>query len=213
MSKLRVFLADDHPIVRDGLRALVEAQPDMEIVGEAADGRSISAEAARARPDVVLMDLSMPGVGGLEATAEVRRANPGVRVLVLTAQEDAAYLQQALAAGAAGYVLKRTAAADLVHAIRRVVAGETYLDPGVAGQVVTRLMQEAAAPPPGALSDREAEVLRLVALGHLNKQIAAQLDLSIKTVETYKARAMEKLDLKSRVEVVRYAVRVGWIAN
>ena len=212
MTTLRVYLADDHPVVRNGLRLLLDAEPDLEVVGEAYDGEAAVRDVARLRPDVVVMDVSMPGLGGAEATGRVRANDPGVRVVALTAHEDRGYLKQLLAAGATGYVLKRSAAADLVRAIRSVAAGETYLDPGVAGQVVAEL----AGPRGGTgaeLSKQEEEVLRRLAQGLAVKQVAAALDVGVRTVETYKARAMEKLGLRTRVDVIRHAVRQGWLAG
>ena len=216
MGKLRVFLVDDHPVVRAGLRGLINAQPDMEVVGEAADGEAAARAALQLRPDVVVMDVSMPGIGGAEATERIRGESPAVKVLALTAHEDRGYLQLLLRAGASGYVLKRAAAADLVRAIRAVAAGETYIDPAVAGQLLPVAARSPAAGVPGAgaeLSDREEEVLRLIARGHPVKQIAASLDVGVRTVETYKARAMEKLGLRTRADVVRYAAHRGWLTT
>ncbi|MFO0847223.1 MAG: response regulator transcription factor [Gemmataceae bacterium] len=210
MTQLRVFVADDHPVVRGGLRGLIDAQPDMAVVGEAYDGTTAAGQVVAVRPDVVVMDVSMPGGGGAAATERIRRAAPGVKVLALTAHEDRGYLRLMLAAGASGYVLKRAAAAELVRAIRCVAGGEVYLDPAVAGE----LLPAAPADPPAVeLSDRETEVVRLIALGYSNKEIAARLGLSVKTVETYKARSLEKLGLHSRVDLVRYATRRGWLAD
>lgn len=212
VDKLRVFLADDHPVVRAGLKGLIDAQPDMAVVGEAFDGAAAVRSAADLHPDVVVMDVSMPGMGGAEATQHIREGNPGVKVVGLTAHEDRGYLQQLLKAGASGYVLKRAAAEDLVRAIRVVAAGETYIDPAVAAQLVPTAARPPA--PAGAdLSDREAEVLRLIAQGHPVKQIAARLDVGVRTVETYKARGMEKLGFKSRADIVRYAARQGWLTT
>lgn len=208
----RVVLADDHAVVREGLKALVDAQPDFHVVGEAADGEAAWRLACELRPDVLVIDLSMPGLGGAEAAARVRRDCPEVRVLVLTVHEEPVYLGALLRAGATGYVLKRAAPADLVRAIRTVVGGGTYLDPGVAGLVVAGYLAPAVGPePPVELSEREAEVVRRIAQGYSNKEIAAALGLSVKTVETYKARVAEKLGLRSRVDLVRYAARQGWL--
>lgn len=214
MSKLRVVLADDHPVVRGGLKTLIDAQSGMEVVGEAIDGATAVRCATDLRPDVVVMDVSMPGGGGAEATERLRRDCPEVKVLALTAHEDRGYLELMLRAGASGYVFKRAAADDLVRAIRAVAAGETYIDPAVAGRLVSALARPPAAGPPHAeadLSDREAEVLRLIAQGHPIKQIAARLEVGVRTVETYKARGMEKLGLKTRADVVRYALHRGWL--
>lgn len=215
MADLRVFLADDHAVVREGLKALINAQPGMTVVGEAADGLAACERAAALRPDVVVMDVSMPKLTGSMATERLRQECPEVRVLALTVHEDKGYIRQLLAAGAAGYVLKRGAAEELIHAIRVVAAGGVYLDPAVAAQVVGGFVRRPAGesgPKGGAdLSEREAVVARLTAAGHSNKEIAVQLDLSVKTVETYRARAMEKLGLQTRAELVRYAVQQGWL--
>ena len=215
MTPLRVFLADDHPIVRGGLRALLDAEPDIEVVGEAVDGETAVRAVGLLRPDVVVMDVSMPGMGGAAATERIRRDCPGVRVVALTAHEDRAYLQLLLKAGASGYVLKRAAAADLTRAVRRVAAGETYIDPAVAGQLVAAAAGRppAAGPAVADLSEREEEVLRRLSVGEGVKQVAAALEVGVRTVETYKARGMEKLGLKSRVDLVRYAVQRGWLTG
>lgn len=216
MTKLRVFLADDHAVVREGLRALVNSQADMEVVGEAVDGVGACELAPALRPDVVVMDVSMPRLTGSQATARLRAVCPSARVLALTVHEDKGYIRQLLAAGAVGYVLKRAAAADLIHAIRAVAAGGVYLDPTMAGKVVGGFVRQpltgvsAAA---GVLSEREGDVARQMAAGHSNKEIAARLELSVKTVETYRARAMEKLGLHSRADLVRYAVQEGWLQD
>ena len=211
---LRVVLADDHSVVREGLRLLVNAQPDMEVVGEAADGEAACRAARELTPDVLVMDLSMPLLNGADATAIVRRDCPDVRVLALTVHEERLYLTQLLRAGASGFVLKRSAASELVRAVRTVAAGGTYIDPSVAGAVVEGYLdhqsvtEDASRDP---LSDREREVLLRVSTGFSNKEIAAALGLSVKTVETYKTRASEKLGLKTRVDIVRYAARQGWL--
>ena len=213
MTAIRVLLVDDHGVVREGLRSLLAAHPGIEVVGEAADGSAAVDRAAELRPDVVVMDITMPGLNGARATGRVRTACPGVKVLALTAHEDKAYLRQMLEAGATGYVLKRAAAGELVQAVRAVAAGGVYLDPALAGYVAGGLVSAATkqALTGSELSDREEEVVRLVADGYSNKQIATRLVLSVKTVETYKARSMEKLGLKDRIELVRYARRRGWL--
>ncbi len=214
MSKVRVFLVDDHAVVREGLRALIGGQPEMEVVGEAGDGAAACERVPAARPDVVVMDVSMPGMTGPQATERLRREVPQAKVLALTVHEDKGYLHQLLAAGAAGYVLKQAAADELVRAIRVVATGGVYLDPSMAGKLVNGVIRKPAgdaAPAGGELSDREAEVVRLTAAGYSNKEIAAQLDVSVKTVETYRARAMEKLDLHGRADLVRYALHRGWL--
>ena len=213
MANLRIVLADDHAVVREGLKALINAHAGMEVVGEAADGRTACELVERVRPDVAVLDVSMPKMSGGQATERIRQSCPEVKVLALTVHEDRGYLRRLLAAGAAGYVLKRSAAEELIRAIQVVAGGGVYLDPSLAGKVVGGFVHrsggEAAAGE--ELSDREAAVVRLTACGHGNKEIAAQLDISIKTVETYKARALEKLGLHSRADLVRYAVERGWL--
>lgn len=211
---LRVFLADDHAVVREGLKALINAQPGMEVSGEAGDGRAACQQVRDLLPDVAVMDVSMPEMNGAQATAELKRTCPQVKVLALTVHEDKGYLRQLLESGADGYVLKRAAAEELIHAIRTVAAGGVYLDPALAGEVVGGFVRKPTVRGSlegGELSDREAEVVRLIASGYSNKEIAAQLDLSVKTVETYKTRSMEKLGLRSRVDLVRYALQCGWL--
>jgi DNA-binding NarL/FixJ family response regulator len=214
VAKLRVFLADDHPVVREGLKALVSAQPDMELAGEAADGRTACDLVAAAPPDVVILDVSMPGLDGVGAAERLRSECPQVKVLALTFHEDPAYLRRLFEAGAAGYVLKRSAGEDLVRAVRAVAAGGVYVDPALTGRLVGGFLGAADRRPGTApLSEREAEVVRLIAAGHSNKEIAGRLEVSVKTVETYKARAFEKLGLSSRAELVRHAVRQGWLGT
>ena len=210
MTKLRVFVADDHVFIRAGLRSLIDAEPDMAVVGEAADGRDAVEKIAAAAPDVVLMDLSMPGCDGLETTRLVRAAQPGARVLALTMHEDRTNLRGMVAAGASGYLLKRAAASELIHAIRAVAQGGLFVDPRIAAKLVGVPVEETELPP-GELSGRETEVLRWIARGYSHKEIAAQLEVSLKSVETYKTRAMEKLGLTGRVDVVRHAAAAGWL--
>jgi DNA-binding NarL/FixJ family response regulator len=212
--KLRIYLADDHAVVREGLKALINAQPQMEVIGEAGDGRAACQQVQELQPDVVVMDVSMPGLNGAQATAQLKQTCSNVKVLALTVHEDKGYLRLLLEAGASGYVLKRAAAEELIHAIRTVAAGGVYLDPALAGKVVgsfVRVPVKKSVPEGGDLSDREAEVVRLIAAGYSNKEIAGRLGLSVKTVETYKARSMEKLGLDSRADLVRYALQRGWL--
>lgn len=212
MSKLRVFLADDHMVVREGLKSLVNAQPDMHVVGEADNGGAAWRGACQLVPDVVVMDVSMPDMTGAEATERLRRECPQVRVLALTVYEDRSYLRQMLDAGASGYVLKRAVTDELVRAIRTVAAGASYVDPTLAGGFVSSYFNQNTVegrPPSGELSEREAQVLRLIAWGYSNKEIGWKLNISAKTVDTYKLRLMEKLNLRSRTDIVRYALRQG----
>ena len=215
MPKLRVLLADDHAILREGLKALINVHPDMEVVGEAADGKAACDRTKELHPDVVVMDVSMPNVNGVQATRDVRRQWPNVRVLALTVHEERSYLRDVMEAGASGYVLKRSAAEDLVHAVRVVARGDVYLDPGVTAVVLGKLARPHL---PGEdsrleLSEREAEVLQLIAQGHSNKEIADRLKISVKTVETYKARSMVKLGLTGRADIVRFALQKGWLQD
>jgi DNA-binding NarL/FixJ family response regulator len=214
MGKLRVLLVDDHAVVREGLRSLIDTQPDLEVVGEAADGESACRKADELRPDVVVMDVSLPGLSGVEATERLNRALPGVRVLALTVYEDKGHLRRMLQAGASGYILKLATGEELVRAVRVIAGGGVYLDPVLAGKVVGDIVHEGAeVGRTGAthLTERESQVLLRVAQGFSNKEIAGQLDISVKTVETHKLRSMEKLGLRGRAEVVQYALREGWL--
>lgn len=212
MKRLRVFLAEDQTILRQSLRSLIEDQPGLEVVGEAADGEAAVRLVRALQPDIVVMDVSMPRMDGVQATLAIKRACPAVKVLALTVHETKSHIRQALHAGASGYVVKRSAAEELIQALRAVAAEGVYLDPIVAAKLVGP-----GKPPSGTrasggrLSDREAEVLRLIALGYANKEIASRLELSVKTVETFKMRSMEKLGLHTRVDIVRHAVEKGWL--
>ena len=210
---LRIVLVEDQTILRQSLRVLVEAEPDLEVVGEADDGGEAVRQAELLRPDVVVMDVSMPQMDGVQATEAIRRAFPDVKVVILSVHETRGHVRRALQAGASGYVVKRSAAEVLIQALRAVATKGVYLDPIVAPVLVADSRPLPDATPSGEeLSEREAEVLRLIALGYANKEIAAQLDVSVKTIETFKARAMEKLGLRSRVDIVRHAVAQGWLA-
>lgn len=213
-SALRVFLADDHPIVLAGMKALVLADPGLELVGEAMDGGSALRQALELRPDVAVLDLSMPGLNGMEVARRLLASCPQCRVLVLTVHEDPAYLREALKIGASGYLLKRSATEALIRGIHSVAAGDTYLDSGIAGHIIgpapVRTTNGAEPATTPELSEREADVVRMAAAGHSSKTIARQMHISVKTVDTYKARAMAKLGFHGRVELVRYAVAKGW---
>lgn len=210
---VRVFLVDDHEVVRSGLRALIAAQPDMIVVGEAAEGLSFLRGVDAARPDVVVMDVSMPVLDGIETTRRLKVALPEVKVITLTAREERSYIELIMAAGASGYVLKRSAADDLVRAIRAIVAGGIYLDPSMAAAALAPLRQGAMPGAPSRLSERESEVLRMIAEGHAVKDVATRLGISTRTLETYRSRAMDKLGLKSRADIVRHALQRGWLRN
>jgi DNA-binding NarL/FixJ family response regulator len=215
MGQLRIVLADDHEVVRSGLRALVDGTTGMGVVGEARDGEEAVRRARELRPDVVVMDVSMPAMDGAAATERICRECPEVRVLALTMHEDRGHLTRLLQAGASGYLPKRAAADELVRAIQVVAGGGTYVDPLLAGS----MLGGGAHPPRGGpgegarLSEREQDVLRRIAWGASNKEIAGELGISTKTVETYRARIAEKLGLRSRTDIVRYAVQQGWLSE
>ena len=215
MSKrIRVLIVDDHSIVREGVRMILTGQEDFEVVGEASNGREGVELARRMKPDVVVMDISMPDMNGIEATAKIRSEMPKVEVLGLTMHEENSYVFELLKAGAAGYVLKRAAAEDLVNAVRAAHNGQAFLYPSVAKMVVQDYLDRAAVQDKqnlGGLTEREREVLTLIADGMTNQQIAGKLFISIKTVQTHRAHIMEKLNLHDRTELVRYAIRKGLI--
>ena len=211
MAKIRVVLADDHPVVLAGMKALIEASPDIEVAGESNNGHAALQVLHAKSPDIAVIDISMPEMGGIALANRIAQDHAATKVLVLTAQEDRAYVQQLLSAGARGYILKRSAADELIRAIRTVYAGGVYIDPAIADKV---LAQKGTAEPAVAsipLSDREEEVLRLAAQGWTNREAAEKLGISVKTVETYKARAAEKLELRTRAEIVRYGKTRGWL--
>jgi two-component system, NarL family, response regulator NreC len=216
MKKLRILLADNHAILRQGLRMVINTQPDMEVVGEASDGQEAVQQTLQLRPDVVLMDISMHKVNGYEATLEIKKLLPETKILALTRHDDSSYAQQLLRAGASGYALKQSDSRELLRAIRTIVEAGTYLDPAIAGKLVGTLLGRASkrdVAKAGTLSEREAAVLRLIARGYSNKEVAEQFQLSVKTVETHKANAMLKLELKNRVDIVRYALLCGWLQD
>jgi DNA-binding NarL/FixJ family response regulator len=212
--QLRVLLADDHVTVRHGLKLLIDSQPDMKVVSEASDGAAAVQRALELKPDVVVMDISMPGMNGLVATRTLRQKQPHAAIVTLTRHGDEAYLQELLRAGVSGYVLKQSAPAELLQAIRAAAAGGQYLDSSLTAKVTAGFLGREGkkhTKSSAALSDRETEVLRLIASGYANKEIAARLDLSVKTVEAHKANAMRKLDLNGRIDIVKYAVLRGWL--
>lgn len=215
-EKLRILIAEDHKTVREGVKLLVNAQPDMEIVGEAGDGEIAIGEAARLSPDIILMDISMPNLNGLKATKRVRREFPDIKILTLTRHTDDGYLQQLIAAGANGYVLKQSAPSELINAIRTVGSGEAYLDPTLTRKVMGGYVNRASSlrgENKGDLTERENEVLRLIAFGYSNKEIGTQLDLSVKTIEAHKSNAMRKLGISSRIDIVKYAILQNWLQD
>jgi two-component system, NarL family, response regulator NreC len=214
MTMMRVLLADDHAILRQGLAALIDSQPDMHVIAQAADGMEAVELACRLKPDVVVMDVSMPKLGGAEATERIRRDCGDVRVVALTRHADQAYLERMLQAGASGYVLKKSAADALIGAMRVVAEGGTYVEPRLAGPALRRTLgTDGSSPAAHHLTAREEEVLRAIAWGRSNKETATELGLSVKTVESYRAGAVEKLNLRTRADIVRYAVTRGWLAE
>jgi DNA-binding NarL/FixJ family response regulator len=214
VKKLSILLADDHKIVREGLRLLIDSHPTMQVVGEAANGREVLRLARDLKPDVVVMDLSMPELNGLQATEQLKAERPGLKVVALTAHEDESYLRQLCKVGAAGYVLKRSAGDELAKAIEVVAGGGVYFEATLAGKALARdgggspVKRESRTP---EFSSREKEVLIMLAWGYSNKEIAGKLNLSVKTVETYKLRIGEKFGLRSRTQMVQYALRQGWL--
>lgn len=208
---MRILIADDHGVLRAGLRALLNAEPDLEVLGEAADGEEALRLAREVQPDIVLMDINMPGAGGIETTRQLLELRPEVRVLILTVHEDTCLLQGALQAGAAGYILKRAVESELVNAIHAVARGDLYIHPGMTRGLLKSMGTFPAARPATAaiLTPRETEVLTLIAKGHTNRQVAEILSLSVRTVESHRASLMDKLELRSRVELVRYAADCG----
>ncbi len=220
MVEIRVLIADDHAMLRAGLKMLLDRQVDILVSGEATDGLETLKLAADLKPDVILLDLTMPGLGGLDALPLLRKTAPESRILVLTMHEDELYLRQALKAGAAGYILKKAADIELISAIRAVAHGEVYIHPAMTRSLLDGMIPAAesldeagAADDWESLSEREREVLRLVALGHTSAEIAKQLALSVKTVETYRSRGMEKLGLRSRAALVKYALLRGLLGD
>lgn len=215
-AKIRILLADDHAVLRAGLKALLNAEPDMTIVGEAADGAEALREAARLLPDVVLMDISMTGTDGLAATRLIRQRCPEVRVVALTMHDNEEYLFKVLEAGGSGYVTKRAADTELIGAIRAVQRGDAFLQPTAARRLIDDYLGRVGAGEEsesyGRLTPRELEVLRLIADGYTNQEIADQLVISVKTVETHRAHILEKLGLRTRAELVRYAREKGLIS-
>ena len=214
-ARLRVFIADDHPVVLAGVRSLLNGDPGVEIVGEARDGETALHMALELKPAIIVLDLSMPGLNGVDVTRQLLAQLPDCKVVVLTVHEDRSYLRKLIEVGAAGYVLKRSVAEDLLRAIHAVATGGIYLDPSIAGHAIDRTPNKPSEAAAGGaeLSEREVEVLRLTAVGHSNKAIATILQISVKSIETYKARAMDKLGFRSRVELVGYAVEKGWLAG
>ncbi|HEV8635660.1 MAG TPA: response regulator transcription factor [Chloroflexota bacterium] len=210
-DKIRIVVADDHAVLRAGLRALLNAEPDMEVVGEAANGREAVERAEQLQPDVIVMDLSMPVMGGLDATKQIKEKGLPTRVLVLTVHAEQQYLLPVLQAGGAGYVLKQAADTELIQAIRTVHRGEAFLYPAAANLLIEDYRRRVTASEDefDGLSEREREVLKLTAEGFSSQEIADKLIISAKTVDTYRQRIMDKLDIHHRSELIRYALRKG----
>jgi DNA-binding NarL/FixJ family response regulator len=211
---LNVVLAEDHATVREGIKMLVNAQTDMRVIGEAADGAAAIKKVREKRPDILVMDISMPEMNGLKATRKLKAEFPDVKILTLTRHADDSFLEQLISAGANGYVLKQSAPAELINAIRAIGSGKSYLDSSLAGKVMSSIAgRKLRGDQSGEISDREREVLRLIALGYANKEIASQQGLSVKTVEAHKANAMRKMNMTGRIDIVRYAILQGWLED
>jgi two-component system response regulator NreC len=207
--KLRLVIVDDHAVVRSGLRRVLEAEDDLEVVAEAGDTRNAVFEARAHKPDVIVMDVVMPGRSGIEAIPDVLKEAPDAKVLVLSMQDDPSYVREAFAAGASGYVLKEAADAELVTAVREVASGGRYVHPTLGARLVAAEAEERRRAEEDPLTDREREVLRLLALGHTNQEIATMLFISVRTAETHRSHIMRKLGLESRAELVRHALTQG----
>lgn len=211
---MRIVIAEDHQTVREGIKLLIGAQPDMEVVGEAGDGEKAIELTTKLLPDLLLMDVSMPVMNGLKATKRLRSKFPDLRILTLTRHTDDGYLRQLIGAGANGYVLKQSAPDQLINAIRAVTRGDSYLDPSLTQKVMGGYASKTDSlrgERKGDLSSREEEVLRLISLGYSNKEIAGRMDLSVKTVEAHKANAMQKLGISSRIDIVKFAILQNWL--
>jgi two-component system, NarL family, response regulator NreC len=206
---IRIVIVDDHAVVRSGLKLLLDGQDDLEVVGEAGDARTAVFEVRAQKPDVILMDVVMPTGSGIEATPAVLKEAPDAKVLILSMQDDPAYVREAFAAGASGYVLKEAADAELVAAVREVATGQRYVHPALGARLVAAEADERARAEEDPLSEREHEILRLLALGHTNQEIASHLYLSVRTVETHRAHIMQKLRISTRADLVRYALEHG----
>ncbi len=209
----RVVLADDHQLMRAGLRVLLDAMPDIEVVGEAGDGFEALHLVARFEPEVALLDIAMPGMTGLAVLREVRAKHPKTKVLMLSMYDGRDYVTEAIRSGAAGYLIKDAAVDELARALAAVARGETYLSPSISSQLAQAIMSPTAKAADSELTPRQEEVLRLVARGHSSKEIALELKLSIKTVETHRAQIMDRLDIRDLAGLVRYAIRIGLVSS
>lgn len=215
MSEIRILIAEDHKTVRTGLKMIIDAESDMKVIGEASDGREAIRLAQELQPDVLIMDVSMPELNGLVAAAKLKRIAPTIKILTLTRHSDKAYLQELMQAGISGYVLKQSESEEMLRAIRVVADGGNYLDPAITGNLFSMFSanqnKQRGEVRGELLSDRESEVLRLIARGYSNKEISAQLETSVKTIETQKASALRKLNISGRNEIVSYAILQGWL--
>ena len=212
MQKIKVMIVDDHAILRDGIRALLGLHDDVEIIGEASEGKEAVEKALELEPDVVVMDIAIPGMDGLEATRRIKKKNSKVQILVLTQHDNKEYVLSSIKAGAAGYVPKRAMGSELVSAIRAVYRGESFLYPSAAAALIDDYRQQAEVEPYDRLTSREREILTLIADGHSSRQIAEMLYISLKTVQGHRTKIMEKLDIHNRAELVKYALRKGLIS-
>jgi len=212
-GKTRVLIVDDHAVVRSGIRSLLSAEADFEVVGEASNAREAVFETRALQPDVIVLDVVMPGESGIEALPKLHHEAPGARVLVLSMQDDPRYVHEAFAQGASGYVLKEAADAEVVGAVREIAAGGKYVHPVLGARMVAAEAQARAAAEADPLSEREREVLRLLALGHTNQEIASKLYISVRTAETHRAHIMQKLNLSTRAELVRHAIEQGLLGD
>ena len=210
---IRVVLVDDHAVVRSGLRLLLDGQDDVEVVGEAGNAKDAVFRARALKPDVILLDVVMPGESGVEVLPTLLKESPDTKVLVLSMQDDPSYVREAFAAGASGYVLKEAADEEVVSAVREIAGGGSYVHPALGARMVAAEAKERAAAEADPLSDREREVLRLLALGHTNQEIAQQLYISVRTAESHRAHIMQKLRLSTRAELVRYALEQGLLTD
>jgi two-component system, NarL family, response regulator NreC len=210
---IKVVLVDDHAVVRSGLRLLLDAEDDMEVVGEAGNAKDAVFRARALKPDVILLDVVMPGESGIEALPKLLKESPATNVLVLSMQDDPSYVREAFAAGASGYVLKEAVDEEVVSAVREIASGGRYVHPALGARMIAAEAEERAAAEADPLSDREREILRLLALGHTNQEIARQLYISVRTAESHRAHIMQKLRFSTRAELVRYALSHGLLAD
>lgn len=212
MDRIKILVVDDHAIMRDGIRALLSLHDDIEIVGEASEGKEAIDKAQELAPDVIVMDIAMPGMDGLEATRRIRKRSPTAKVIVLTQYDNKEYVLSVIKAGAAGYVPKRALGSELVSAIRVVCRGDSFLYPSAATALIEGYRQQAEGEPYDRLTEREREILKLIADGHTSREIADMLFISLKTVLGHRAKTMEKLDLHNRTELIKYAMRKGLVS-